>query len=240
MKSIVVLLALVGIAAAARPESSQVITTFKTIAPLYKAAMEAEESQLVAIKSNVTSQLVDFHLAVINSKEAFVNGVITREEYILQQIGAQPASVDTLCLGFVRSSSEMNVNLAGVSFTNCINAADTALNTKVTEYYGSVGTLEAKVTQLRLLDVFKGENVFYTPAVIIEKLNAKLAALNSNPALTATEAEALATTVSRDLGAILTTYNTCMTSANGLLEQGLSMCEMQMSLICGATLTPAA
>ncbi|KFB49646.1 hypothetical protein ZHAS_00017665 [Anopheles sinensis] len=239
MKSFIVLLALVGIAAAARPASEQVITKFKTVAPLYKAAMDAEESRLVGIKSNLTTQLVDFHLAVINSKETFVNGVIAREEYILEQIGGQDEAVDTVCLGFVRTSSEMNVNLAGVSFTNCINAADAALSTKVTEYYGSVGQLEAKVTQLRLLDVFKGNNVFYTPAAIIAKLDAKLASLEDNPTLTAAETEALALAVANDLGAILNTYNTCMVGANNLLEQGLSMCEMQLTAICGATLTPA-
>ncbi|XP_049537821.1 uncharacterized protein LOC125952408 [Anopheles darlingi] len=235
MKSIVLLLAIVGAASALRPDAVEVITTFKDIAPRYKAALDQEESALVSVKSNVSTQLVNFHLDVINSKEVFVDAVVEREDYILGQIARQ-TEADTVCLGFVKSSSEMTVNLAGVSFTNCINAADLALNTKLTDYSGSLGRMASQLSQLRLLDVFRGDNIFYTPARINQKLNEKLLALQENPALSATEIEALVEAVSQDLGGILNTYNTCMTGASTMAEQGLSMCVTQMTVICGAVL----
>ncbi|XP_050085617.1 uncharacterized protein LOC126571292 [Anopheles aquasalis] len=235
MKSIVVLLAIVGVASAARPDAVEVITTFKEIAPQYKAALDQQESTLATVKTNVTTQLVNFHMDVINSKEVFVDAVVEREDYILSQIALQ-TTADTVCLGFVRMSSEMTVNLAGVSFTNCINAADQALSDKLTEYSGSLGDLASQLTQMRLLDVFRGDNIFYTPARINQKLNDKLLALQENPGLNAAEIEVLVEGVSQDLGAILNGYNTCMADASSLAEQGLSMCVTQMTVICGAVL----
>uniref|UniRef100_A0A182QPV2 Protein TsetseEP domain-containing protein n=1 Tax=Anopheles farauti TaxID=69004 RepID=A0A182QPV2_9DIPT len=236
MRSIIVLLAVAGIATAGRPDTENVIATFKRIAPLYQAAMNEAQGRLTALKTNVTSQLVDFHLNIIRNKEEYVQQVIVREDYILEQVGSQ-RSADQVCLGFVRTSSEMNVNLAGVSFTNCINAADERVNTKVAEYYGAVDNLEQQLKQLRLLDVFRGHNVFHSPQPIIAKLNAKLALLqNSNATVSADDSTRVANNVYQDLYTIAYDYNTCMSNAYGLLAQGLNMCEMQMELICGAVL----
>uniref|UniRef100_A0A182NTG7 Protein TsetseEP domain-containing protein n=1 Tax=Anopheles dirus TaxID=7168 RepID=A0A182NTG7_9DIPT len=236
MRSIIVLLAVAGLAAASRPDTQNVIATFKRIAPIYRSAVDEAQGRITAIKTNVTSQLVNFHLRIINDKEEYVQKVILHEDYILEQIGLQ-RSADAVCLGFVRSSSEMNVNLAGVSFTNCINAADEQVNARVAEYYGTLGTLEQQVQQLRLLDVFRGHNVFHSPQPIIAKLNAKLALLQANNVtVSADETARLAGNVYEELNAIAFNYNACMRSAHALLDQGLYMCEMQMEQICGAVL----
>uniref|UniRef100_A0A182T394 Protein TsetseEP domain-containing protein n=1 Tax=Anopheles maculatus TaxID=74869 RepID=A0A182T394_9DIPT len=237
MKSFIVLLvAIVGIVAAGRPETENVITTFKELLPLYKSSMVEGQTVITTLKSNVTKQLADLHLSIILKKEEMVQMVIEGEDYIQQQISVQ-SKADVMCLRFVNASSEMTVNLAGVSFTNCINAADEAIKGKVEEYYGQVNGMEQQVTWLRILDVFQGHNVFHSPQPIIEKLNAKLELLrNNNATLSADNATVLANTVSYNLGLIQANYNVCMSGAFDLLRQGLTMCEMQMTMICGATL----
>uniref|UniRef100_A0A182JR99 Protein TsetseEP domain-containing protein n=1 Tax=Anopheles christyi TaxID=43041 RepID=A0A182JR99_9DIPT len=237
MKSIIVLVAIVGIAAAGRPDTERVITTFKQIAPLYKPTIQEAQTIINAIKSNATNQLAELHLAIIGKKEGYVQQVIGREDYILQQISTQ-RSADQVCMSFVRTSSEMNVNLAGVSFTNCINAADEAIKTKLEEYYGYMGDYEQKVSLLRLLDVFQGQNVFHSPQPIIARLNAKMEALrNSSSLITENDAQFMINQVRNDMQTIQLAYSNCMGVAYGLLGQGLNMCEMQMTMICGAVLS---
>ncbi|XP_040163119.1 uncharacterized protein LOC120900334 [Anopheles arabiensis] len=237
MKSIIVLLAIAGIAAAGRPDTEKVIQTFKEIAPLYKPSIQKAQIIINAIKANATNQLAELHLTIIGKKEQYVQQVIGREEYILQQIGAQ-RKADQVCMGFVRTSSEMTVNLAGVSFTNCINAADDAIKTKLEEYYSYLGDYEQQLSLLRLLDVFRGENVFHSPQPILARLNEKMEALrNSSSLITDVEVQFMIDQVTQDMVGIQDAYGICMENAYALLGQGLNMCELQLTMICGAALT---
>uniref|UniRef100_A0A182PCW9 Protein TsetseEP domain-containing protein n=1 Tax=Anopheles epiroticus TaxID=199890 RepID=A0A182PCW9_9DIPT len=200
MKNLIVLLAIVSIATAARPDAERVITTFKQIAPQIRPVIQEAQTLINAIKGNATNQLAKLHLAIIGKKEEYVQQVIGREDYILQQIGAQRNNSDQLCLGFVRTSSEMNVNLAGVSFTNCINQADDIIKSKLEEYYAFIGNFEQTASLVRLLDVFRGQNVFHSPLPIIERLNAKLDAVrNGNSIISRVDADFMLDQVSNDV-----------------------------------------
>uniref|UniRef100_A0A4Y0BLZ7 Protein TsetseEP domain-containing protein n=1 Tax=Anopheles funestus TaxID=62324 RepID=A0A4Y0BLZ7_ANOFN len=234
MKSFIVLLA-IGIVAAGRPETEDVIITFKKLLPLYNSSLDEAQTVINTVKSDVMHQLAQVHLGIIDKKEAFVQIVIEREETIHQVIGAQ-RTADNLCLSFVNASSEMNVNLAGVSFTNCINKADEAINGNLASYYGYINTMEQQVSWIRLLDVFQGHNVFHSPQPIIDKLHAKMNLLMNNNG-TASRLENVTEQVYNDLSFIQNNYNACMQEAFNLFEQGVNMCQMQMQLICGADLS---
>uniref|UniRef100_A0A182LSX8 Protein TsetseEP domain-containing protein n=1 Tax=Anopheles culicifacies TaxID=139723 RepID=A0A182LSX8_9DIPT len=234
MKSFIVLLVMIGTVVADRPETVNVITTFKQILPLYNSSLSDNQIQIAAVKSNLTTQLVDIHLEIIAVKERLVDTVIQSEDNMHKLMDAQVAA-DKLCLSFVNASSEMNVNLAGVSFTNCINDADKAIYTSVGNYYAYMSDLEQQIDWMRLLDVFRGHNVFHSPQPIIDKLNAKSELLRGNNG-TNTTLETLPNQAYKDLRYIQESYQTCMDDAFDLFKQGVNMCEMQMRMICGANL----
>uniref|UniRef100_A0A182W7L0 Protein TsetseEP domain-containing protein n=1 Tax=Anopheles minimus TaxID=112268 RepID=A0A182W7L0_9DIPT len=234
MKNFIVLLALIGTVVADRPETVNVITTFKQILPLYNSSTSEKLLEIATIKSNLTNQLVDIHLTIIARKEQQVQNVIQSEDVIHHMISAQ-TEADTVCLSFVNASSDMNVNLAGVSFTNCINTADEAIQTNVGRYYTYMNDLEQQISWIRLLDVFRGHNVFHSPQPIVDKLNAKIELLRGNN-VTETVLKNLPNQAYYELRGIQERYDACMREAFVMFEQGVTMCQMQMRMICGAEL----
>lgn len=236
MKTLFVIVTVLGIALAQREPAKEVINTFRTIAPQYLTLLKNGEVQLAKIRDEATNVVAKFHDDIILIKETYVLDAIKKEHAVLTQIVGQNVTVDSTCLRFLNTSLDMNINIAGVGFTNCINSVDDAFNTLATNYYKSLGVHEALIAELRLLDVFRGENVFYTPQNIIDKLNKKLAELKVNPEGMATEFEQAKQALVRDLEAIRSTYVGCMTAGEQLLKSAVDITMQQLTLMCQGTL----
>ncbi|EAT33952.1 AAEL013777-PA [Aedes aegypti] len=239
MKRTILLLALLGFAFAQRQPARDVITKFKEVAPQYLDLLKTGETELNKIRSETTDLIANFHVDVIQTKESFVVDAISRETAMHFQINNQPESVDIVCLGFLNTTVDMSMNLAGVGFTNCINNVDDAFNGLVGNYFNVLGVQEGLLNELRLLDVFRGDNVFYTPQNIIDKLNKKLSEQKINPETFSEDLEQAVENLKNDLENILTAYGGCMTQADQLLKNGVDMMMMQLTFSClGTVIVP--
>lgn len=232
MRSLILLVAILGATVAQRQPSRDVINKFKEVVPKYLDSLRAEEAELAKVHAEATDIVVKFHDDVIQVKEAFIVDAISKESEMHYQIANQLESVDGICLGFLNTSLDMSMNLAGSGFTNCINEADDAFNGLAAEYFNVLGVKEGKLNELRLLDVFRGDNVFYTPQNIIDKLDQKMNDLNINPELFSNDLEEAKAILNNDLLAILSVYSGCMTQAEQLLKNGVDMLMMHLTFSC--------
>uniref|UniRef100_A0A182IR02 Protein TsetseEP domain-containing protein n=1 Tax=Anopheles atroparvus TaxID=41427 RepID=A0A182IR02_ANOAO len=240
MKLFVVLLALACGANAERPGAIQVISTFKEIAPQYAIAMNENDAELEELKNEGSDKIVTFHTNIITLKETYVMSIINQEDGLKNVIATQNAQADTQCMSFIQRAANENVNLVGVSYTTCINKADDSLNVTATSYYGRIGNLEVAMTDLRLLDVFRGDNVFYTPESIVTKLRSKLTNLNTKLSPLATDLEEELDALQNDLEDIRDAYIDCMTAAEQRFRGYIALAQTQLTAICSGTLAPPA
>ncbi|KXJ82157.1 hypothetical protein RP20_CCG015059 [Aedes albopictus] len=232
MKTIILLAAFLGMALAYRQPSIDVINKFKEVAPKYLEMLTTGETELNKIRAEVTDVVANFHVDVIQAKETAVLDAISRESEMHFQINHQPEVVNDVCLGFLNISLDMSMNLAGVGFTNCINNVDDAFNGLIGKYFSALGVQEGMLNELRLLDVFRGDNVFYTPQNIIEKLEKKLSEQKINPETFTEELEQAKEALQNDLQTILVSYRGCLTQADQLLKNGVDMLTMQLTFSC--------
>ncbi|ETN65357.1 hypothetical protein AND_002887 [Anopheles darlingi] len=234
MKLLIVLSVLAGVAYAERPGAVLVIDTFKEIAPQYAGTLAENEQKVEVLQKDGGDEIAKFHSDIITIKETFVGGIIRAEDELLDAID-QTGETSVACTTFISTAEDANVNLVGVSFTKCINAADDALNTTAATYYNLIGELGGSLTDLRLLDVFRNDNVFYTPQNIVDKLQAKLSGLAGINSPTTQEMQENIDALEDELAGIRDNYITCMTSADLAYQAYMDLARSQLELICGPT-----
>ncbi|XP_065074580.1 uncharacterized protein LOC135698504 [Ochlerotatus camptorhynchus] len=234
MKRLIFILALFGatLAQSSRQSATDVIRKFKEVAPKYLEILEAGETELEQLRVERSDMVAKFHDDIIIIKESYVVDAIKKEISMHQQITGQPFSVDVTCLKFVNTTLDMNMDLAGAGFTNCINNVDEAFNGMVAKYLNAIGVQETMLNELRLLDVFRGDNVFYTPQNIIDKLDSKLADLKFNPESMNEDLKKAKETFKNDLEKIRSDYVGCMTQGEQLLSDGITLLNMQLTFSC--------
>uniref|UniRef100_A0A182TCD2 Uncharacterized protein n=1 Tax=Anopheles maculatus TaxID=74869 RepID=A0A182TCD2_9DIPT len=149
-------------------------------------------------------------------------------------IGAQNTSVaDAQCMQFIATAVNETVNVIGVGYTKCINAADEALGDIVLSYYGSIGALEQTASNATLLDVFRGENVFYTPDNIVAKLRQRLTDHTYDVPTITGELKSQYIGLIANLTAIRNSYIGCMTDTELAFRNYIPLAQQQLSMICG-------
>ncbi|XP_058446238.1 uncharacterized protein LOC131427243 [Malaya genurostris] len=232
MKNLGILVALFGVAIAQRQPSKEVINKFKEISPQYMSFLETGETQLAKVRNDSLSIVIKFHDEIILVKENYVLNAIEKESELHSQITSQQESVDSNCVSFLNTTLDMNMNLVGVGFTNCINNADESFEKLSSEYYRKLGMQEALIAEIRLLDVFRGNNVFYSPEKIIENLNKKLSDLNISPNEIQGALEEAKEILVKDLDAIRSTYVECMTQGERLFDRSLEVIVQQLTIVC--------
>ncbi|XP_049278761.1 uncharacterized protein LOC125761572 [Anopheles funestus] len=234
---ILAVLAVIGASHAARPGANEVIDTFRSIVPRYIDTIAEDQQQIFALEHEETQALTQFHSDIVRTKETFVKSVTLQEDQLNGLMRGQNTSVaDGQCMQFVQRATNETVNVIGVAYTTCINEADESLGNVTASYYGSIGALEQASTNLRLLDVFRGDNVFYTPYNIVNKLHQKEADLLQNRPPLAAELETQKQGFEADLMEILNRYIVCMTTAEMSFRTYIDLARQQLSYICGANL----
>ncbi|XP_035916289.1 uncharacterized protein LOC118513972 [Anopheles stephensi] len=231
---VLVVLAVVGASNAARPGAIEVIDTFKQIVPRYLATLDADQEQIFTLEREGTDAIAEFHSDIALAKQTFVMSITLQEDQLIDMIGAQNTSVaDEQCMQFIATAANETVNVIGVGYTQCINAADEALGEVVLSYYGSIGALEQTATNVTLLDVFRGENVFYTPDNIVAKLRQKETDLRGNSSPLAEKLQVQKDGLVANLTTIRNSYIGCMTDTEIAFRNYISLAQMQLSMICG-------
>ncbi|XP_055593184.1 uncharacterized protein LOC129744592 [Uranotaenia lowii] len=229
--TILVLVAVFGFAAAQREQSLAVIEALRRVQPVYRDLQNFVVNAVSSAKLNSSQAVFDFHGNIFAAKDTFLRAAISKETATLFQINGQVASTQPACLNLLRESVTVNMNLAGVSFTNCILAVDARLGTEINQIYSELQINETAYIDFSIYDVFQQQNIFINPDVIIELLQSKLGQLQAPLGLIRELSDLIDSFRSR-LEVVRVNYNQCLTTNDNLLQTAISTILIQLQQIC--------
>ncbi|EAT33953.1 AAEL013773-PA [Aedes aegypti] len=234
MKALLCLFPLLGLALAQRQPARDVISKFREVAPKYMDIVKTGETNLEQVQGEARDMMSKFHNDMIRIKESYVVAAIRKESEMHGLVTGQADEVDRTCLGFLNTTLDMSMDLAGAGFTNCINNADESFNGMLADYLNATEVQEALLNEIRLLDVFRGDNVFYqdSPYNIINKLDKKLDDMKINPESLSANLETVKEKLNGDLESIRFKYVLCMTQAEQLLNSSVDVIMAQLTFSC--------
>ncbi|XP_049278758.1 uncharacterized protein LOC125761570 [Anopheles funestus] len=237
MKLILVLL-LAGVALAQRPQTVAVIDKLYQVHPLYRQIQDYVINTISEARLSSSAKIYDFHRDIIMIKSTFLGTSIRQEEALLTQINGQPLSVDQQCLSFVRQSADVNMNLAGVSYSTCITTAGDTLVSTVKAFYERLDMDEAAYVGVGLFEEFRDENIFFDPQSIIAKLENRMFRLEDYPTHIGSELLDAIAGFTVSLDSVRMNYVSCMTMGEQLLMSALQLAQMQLEMVCNAKQIP--
>lgn len=240
MKVILVICAILGLTAAQREDSLNVVSTLRQVQPAYRDLQNFVVAVVSNAKINSSDVIFAFHEEVSLAKESFLRSAIGQESGALYQINGQNQNLDESCLSLLRSSVEVNIHLAGVSFSNCITAVDGRLNAEISQIYQELELNEGSFVNISIYDVFRGQNIFMNPQAITELLQEKLAQLQQSPTGLVTELSQLVDGFRSRLDIVRTNYRQCLTANDQLLQTAVNTVLVQLQQICQGALIPEA
>lgn len=226
--------------AAQREDSLNVINSLRQVQPAYRDLQNFVVAVVSNAKINSSDVIYAFHEEVSLAKESFLRAAIGQESSTLYQINGQNVNLDPSCLNLLRSSVEVNINLAGVSFSNCIVAVDGRLNAEISQIYRELELNESSFVNISIYDVFRGQNIFMNPQVITELLQAKLIQLQQSPTGLVTELTQLVDGFRSRLDVVRANYRQCLTANDQLLQTAVNTVLVQLQQICQGALIPEA
>uniref|UniRef100_A0A182MTU3 Protein TsetseEP domain-containing protein n=1 Tax=Anopheles culicifacies TaxID=139723 RepID=A0A182MTU3_9DIPT len=238
--AVALFLGVLSVTLAQRETSLRVIDALRELHPAYKELRDVVVNAVAGAKLNSSEVVYKFNVDIASRKESFMQTAIKAEANVLRQVNGQSISVDTSCLGFLRQSVDVNMNLAGVSFTNCLNNVDASLSTEITRVYNELQVNETSFVNLSVYDVFRGQNVFVNPQSIVDRLVEKLSSLQQAPVELTEELSLLVDAFEGRLGDVRAAYISCLTMNDQLLQNTLNTALLQLQQICLGTLLPAA
>nr|XP_019933203.2 uncharacterized protein LOC109623155 [Aedes albopictus] len=233
---------LLGLSAvlAGRPKSEQVLEEVEKLRPRYQEIQDFVIRTISDARLSSSATLAKFHSDIVQVKTTFVVDAIKKENALLYQTNNQPASVDQNCLIFVRGLGDMVMNLAGTGFSTCIADASDGLEKKINEFYAQLQQDEKDYIGLGLLNVFKGENIFYTPDVLLAKLKARYEAMEDYPTYLSEDLARIINALGTDLESLEVKYVVCMTETEQRLRDGFILAHSHLEATCKASQVPAA
>lgn len=238
MKVILAFCAILGLTAAQREDSLNVISSLRQVQPAYRDLQNFVVSVVSNAKINSSDVIFAFHEQISSSKESFLRSAIGKEASTLYQINGQNQNLDASCLNLLRSSIEVNINLAGVSFSNCITAVDGRLNAEISQIYRELELNETSFVNISIYDVFRGQNIFMNPQAITELLQAKLAQLQQSPTGLVAEMSQLVDGFRGRLDLVRAGYGQCLNANDQLLQSAVNTVLVQLQQICQGALIP--
>lgn len=240
MKTLLTIVAALSVAAAQREQSLNVIDNLRQVQPAYRDLQNFVIAVVSNAKINSSDVIYAFHSEIALAKDSFLRSAISHEASTLYQINGQNANLDSSCLNLLRSSVEVNINLAGVSFSNCINTVDQRLSAEIAQIYTELDVNESSFVNISIYDVFRGQNIFSNPQAIIELLQAKLAQLQQSPTGLVAELASLVDSFRSRLEVVRSNYRQCLTVNDQLLQTAINTVLAQLQQICLGALLPDA
>lgn len=236
MKVILAFVAVLGLALAQREDSLKVVEVMSLLPAAYRDLQKYVVSAVADAKYNSSDAVYEFHREVYVAKDTFLRSAINLELNTLFQLNNQPLQVDAGCLSLLRSSADLNLQVSGVGFTNCIVDVDARLNAEVQQVYNQLQLNESAYVQLSLYDAFVGRNVFQNPQDISDQLLLKLDQLQQEPTELVTELSALVTDFKARLDVVRATYRQCLTVNNQTLQTAVDLILIQLQQVCKGSL----
>uniref|UniRef100_A0A182QV91 Protein TsetseEP domain-containing protein n=1 Tax=Anopheles farauti TaxID=69004 RepID=A0A182QV91_9DIPT len=233
------LLGVVNVSQAQRETSLKVVDALRDLHPAYQQLRDLVVNAVAGAKINSSEVIYNFNMEIASRKESFLQTAIQSEANVLRQVNGQAVTVDTSCLGFLRQSVDVNMNLAGVSFSNCLNNVDASLSSEVARIYTELQVNETSFVNLSVYDVFRGQNVFVNPQTIVDRLVERFSSLQQAPVELVGELTELVDAFAARLGGVQAAYSSCLSINDQLLQNTLSTALQQLQQICLGTLLPA-
>uniref|UniRef100_A0A182KEA6 Uncharacterized protein n=1 Tax=Anopheles christyi TaxID=43041 RepID=A0A182KEA6_9DIPT len=130
-------------------------------------------------KNRLVQKTDEFHKQVITATAGSLASSIDLEDDLLYQLNHQSQSVDRTCLDFLKSIVDININVAGVGFSNCINDVERGIDTELQWAQKMLDVDESEIFYQSLLDVFQDQNIIAGPDAIAAKLQEKAAEIDA-------------------------------------------------------------
>ncbi|XP_065084328.1 uncharacterized protein LOC135706608 [Ochlerotatus camptorhynchus] len=236
----IVAVVLLGLSAvhAARPSSEKVLEEIEKIRPHYQEIQDFVIHTVSDARLNSSEQLAKFHSDVLVVKQTFVVDAIKKEDALLFQVDNQPSTVDTSCLSFIKTLVDSIMNLAGSGFSTCVTKTSDNLEKEVSAFYALLQDDEMEYIGIGLLNLFKDENIFYSPESILYKLQSKSGAMEGYPEHVRDNLYRTGNNFGSNLESLEMAYIGCMTDSEQMLKDGFSMARSHMDLTCRAVQIP--
>lgn len=162
------------------------------------------------------------------AEEEYVRSSINGESSILQELTTAEAQASgPHCVDFIRQKTTLMLNLAGVSYTSCLNQVDDALFEKLSDATDGAVSRD-QYDQANMLNAFRGENIFVDPARIRSKLQERMRATLKLPSLSAESVKE----IREELDEVKDQFVECMTIARGVLDKALDGTTQQYQQVC--------
>lgn len=182
------------------------------------------------VQFGATDFLSSAQTEVLLLEEGYIRSSIQDESDVLNQLtGADVQASGPQCLEFIRKSTNLLVNLGGISYTNCLNDADEKLFKELSEIPNLTITRE-QYDQFNLLGAFRGENIFVDPSKIRDKLAARMQTRINLPNLAPETTDAIRIIFSE----LKVSFRSCMTNARSKLAGNLDFTKKQIRAVCAA------
>ncbi|XP_062551264.1 uncharacterized protein LOC134216382 [Armigeres subalbatus] len=236
MKVILILTAIVGLASTQREDSLNVVDVMSLLPTAYRDLQTFVISAVADAKHNSSDAIYDFHREVYLAKDTFLRSAVNMEVNTLYQLNNQPLQVDAGCLTLLRGSADLNLQVSGVGFTNCIVEVDSRLNEEIQQVYDQLQVNESSYVQFSLYDAFVGRNIFQNPQDITDQLYLKLAQLQQTPTELVAQLNSLVSDFRLRLDVARSTYRQCLTVNNQVLQTANDLILIQLQQICRGSL----
>lgn len=238
MKVVLIFAAIIGLALAQRDESLKVVEVMALLPDAYRELQKYVVSVVADAKHNSSDAIYDFHREVYVAKDTFLRAAIILESNTLFHLNNQPLQVDAGCLSLLRSSADLNLQVSGVGFTNCIVDVDARLNAEVQQIYNQLQLNESAYVQYSLYDAFAGRNIFQNPQDISDQLYMKLSQLQQIPTELVAQLGSVITDFRARLEVVRATYRQCLTVNNQVLQTAADLILIQLQQVCKGSLVP--
>lgn len=238
MRVILIFFAVLGITSAQREESLSVVETMALLPAAYRELQNFVVSVVSNAKHNSSDAIYEFHNEVYLAKDTFIRSAINLEINTMNHLNNQVVQVDAGCLNLLRSSVDLNLQVSGVGFTNCIVDVDARLNAEVQQIYNQLQLNESAYVQFSLYDAFVGRNIFKNPQDIKDQLYLKLAQLQQTPTELVAQLSALVSDFRMRLDVVRATYRQCLTVNNQVLQTAADLILIQLQQVCKGALVP--
>lgn len=239
MKVILILVAILGLTLAQREDSLNVVDVMGLIPTAYRELQTYVISAVANAKHNSSDAIYDFHREIYEAKNTFLRSAINIESATLYHLNNQPSQLDAGCLNLLRSSTDVNLQVSGVGFTNCIVDIDARLNAEIQQIYSALNVNESAYVQFSLYDAFAGRNIFQNPQDISDQLYLKLAQLQQIPTELVAQLSTLVSDFRLRLDVARSSYRQCLTVNNQVLQTANDLILIQLQQICKGSLVPA-
>uniref|UniRef100_U5EDD7 Putative secreted protein n=1 Tax=Corethrella appendiculata TaxID=1370023 RepID=U5EDD7_9DIPT len=196
--------------------------------PLLDNYNQLSVSQAIQAKVNASKYLTEFHTKFFSTHEQFVNSTIDEKTKVEYQLGSQAPEVDQECLVYVRERLNMDFNLCGVGYQNCLNTADDSLDRTIAKLYLELDNSNISLALDSLLGSFRSENIFVTHEKILNNLREKEHQWSHPENQPDFGFEVFVEEFKQDLNAILSAYREC---SNNYYKLALSQFDVSITYL---------